>query len=156
VSLANYKSLILIEVLMKIAGLNFSFADFGPYSNVSQFLFKHPRMNREVPGKKFLKEELGLTGMEVSINRLPPAASMPFSHKHRENEELYIFLKGAGEFCVDGKWIQVQEGSVVRVAPEGVRTWRSSSNEELLFIVIQAKAGTMNDHTIQDGVRVED
>jgi mannose-6-phosphate isomerase-like protein (cupin superfamily) len=141
---------------MKKVGLNFSFANLGPFSKVSQFLFKHPKFAKEFSGKKFLKEDLGLTSMEVSINRFPPSISIPFSHKHRENEELYIFLKGSGEFCVDGEWMPVQEGSVVRVSPEGVRKWRSSSNEELLFIVIQAKAGTMQDHTIQDGIRVED
>lgn len=38
------------------------------------------------------------------------------------------------------------------MAPNGVRTWRSSSSEELLFIVIQAKAGTLEDGSIHDGI----
>jgi len=70
-------------------------------------------------------------------------------------EELYIFLKGKGKFCVDGDWFEVQEGSVIKVAPNGIRTWRSSSSEELLFIVIQAKAGTLEGGSIQDGIPVK-
>ncbi len=140
---------------MKKIGNNFSFIDFGPFEKVDQYFFKHPKLIEEVAGKQFLKEELGLTSMEVSLNKFPAGTSMPFSHKHRENEELYLFLKGKGEFCVDGDWFEVQEGSAIKVAPNGVRTWRSSSSEELLFIVIQAKAGTLGGGSIQDGIPVK-
>lgn len=139
---------------MKKSGSNFSFADFGPFANTEQHLFEHPKLEKEVGGKKFLKEELELTSMEVSINKFPPGISMPFTHKHRENEELYLFLSGKGEFCVDGEWFDVQEGSAVRVSPEGARTWRSSKTDELIFIVIQAKAGTMKKSNIEDGIPV--
>ena len=140
---------------MKKIGNNFSFIDFGPFEKLDQYFFKHPKLTEGVAGKQFLKEELGLTSMEVSLNKFPAGTSMPFSHKHRENEELYIFLKGKGEFCVDGNWFEVQEGSAIRVAPNGVRTWRSSSSEELLFIVIQAKAGTLEGSSIQDGIPIK-
>jgi len=140
---------------MKKIGNNFSFIDFGPFENVDQYSFKHPKLTEEVAGKQFLKDELGLTSMEVSLNKFPAGTSMPFSHKHRKNEELYIFLKGKGKFCVDGDWFEVQEGSVIKVAPNGIRTWRSSSSEELLFIVIQAKAGTLEGGSIQDGIPVK-
>lgn len=140
---------------MKKSGNNFSFIDFGPFEKMDQYSFKHPKLTEEVAGKQFLKEALGLTSMEVSLNKFPAGTSMPFSHKHRENEELYLFLKGKGEFCVDGDWFEVQEGSAIKVAPNGVRTWRSSSSEELLFIVIQAKAGTLKGGSIQDGIPVK-
>ncbi|HEU5280470.1 MAG TPA: cupin domain-containing protein [Gammaproteobacteria bacterium] len=139
---------------MKKIGNNFSFIDFGPFEKMDQYSFKHPKLPEDVAGKQFLKGELDLTGMEVSLNKFPAGTSMPFSHKHRENEEFYIFLKGKGEFCVDGDWFDVQEGSAIRVAPKGVRTWRSSSSEELLFIVIQAKAGSFEGDSIQDGIPV--
>lgn len=137
---------------MKKSGRNFSFSELGSFANTDQHFFEHPKLAKKVAGKKFLKEELDLTSMEVSINKFPPDNAMPFSHKHRENEELYLFLKGKGEFCVDGEWFDVQEGSAVRVSPDGVRTWRSSKSDELIFIVIQAKAGTMKESTIEDGI----
>lgn len=140
---------------MKKTGDNFSFIDFGPLEKMDQYFFKHPKLTEEFAGKQFLKEQLGLTSMEVSFNKFPAGTSMPFSHKHSENEELYLFLKGKGKFCVDGDWFEVQEGSAIKVAPNGVRTWRSSSSEELLFIVIQAKAGTLEGNSIQDGIPVK-
>ncbi len=140
---------------MKKIGDNFSFAELGPFEKIDQYIFKHPKLTEGVAGKKFLKEELGLTSMEVSLNKFPAGTSMPFGHKHRANEELYLFLKGKGEFCVDGEWFEVQEGSAIKVAPNGVRTWRSSASEELLFIVIQAKAWTLGEDSIQDGILVK-
>lgn len=139
---------------MKKSGNNFSFTDLGPFTNIGQHFFEHPKLAKKVAGKKFLREELDLTSMEVSINKLSSGDSMPFTHKHSENEELYLFLKGKGEFCVDGEWFDVQEGSAVRVSPDGARTWRSSKTDELIFIVIQAKAGTMSGSTIEDGLPV--
>ena len=139
---------------MKKTGVHFSLANFGPFEKVDQYTFKHPKLATGVPGKQFLKEALGLTGMDVSFNKLPAGVSMPFSHKHRENEELYLVLKGKGEFCVDGDWFHVQEGSAIKVAPDGVRTWRSSPDEALVFIVIQAKADSMEGVSIEDGVPV--
>lgn len=133
---------------------NFSFIDLGHFAKIDQYLFSHPKLEKTA-GKKFLKDELGLSGMEISINKLSPGESVPFSHKHQENEEFYLFLRGHGEFCVDGEWFKVQEGSAIRVAPNGVRTWKNSSTDDLIFIVIQAKVGTMPGSTIADGVLVK-
>lgn len=134
---------------------NFSFFNLSSFTNIGQYLFTHPKLTKKVAGKKFLKDELGLTSMEISINKFSPGESMPFSHKHKENEELYLFLQGRGEFCVDGEWFDVQEGSAIRVAPDAIRTWKNSSSEDLIFIVIQAKAGTMLGNTIEDGILVK-
>ena len=50
-----------------------------------------------------LHDELGLTGCEVSVNDLPAGAAVPFVHAHRQNEELYGILSGAGEIWLDGE-----------------------------------------------------
>jgi uncharacterized cupin superfamily protein len=49
-------------------------------------------------GKYMIGQELGLTGCEVSLNRLPAGKGMPIVHTHKKNEELYIVLKGSGIF----------------------------------------------------------
>lgn len=53
---------------------------------------------------------------------------------------------------VDGELRDVREGSVIRVAPDGVRTWRNHSQEDLYYIVIQAMAASMSATAIEDGV----
>jgi mannose-6-phosphate isomerase-like protein (cupin superfamily) len=109
-----------------------------------------------VEGKLFLKQVLGLTSSEISFNSLPAGKSVPFYHKHRVNEEIYVFLSGQGEFQVDDQVCWVHEGTVLRIDPEGVRRLHNSSTEQdLLYVVIQARANSQTDHTIQDGVLVQ-
>ena len=93
-------------------------------------------------GKHFIGSELGLTGCEVSLNRLPAGKGMPFVHTHTKNEELYIVLRGSGIFYVDGEEFPIQEGSLIRVAPAGERAWKAGE-EDLYFICIQAGAGSL-------------
>ena len=101
----------------------------------------HPKLGR-VPGKHFLQESLGLTGLEISVNAFPAGRVFPVRHHHRENEEVYLFLSGSGEFEVDGEVLPIGPGSVVRIAPEGVRGFRCLGADPLTFVCIQARAGS--------------
>lgn len=135
------------------SGKNFSYAQVGSFTELDRYAFFHPiGKGRGFPGKLFLKTPLQLTGMEISLNKLPAGQALPFYHQHREHEELYLFLQGKGQFQIDDAIIDVQEGTTIRVAPEGVRTWRNHSREDLYYIVIQAKAGTLSANDIEDGV----
>lgn len=128
----------------------------GPLAEWSRWTFQHPALPFVAPGKLFLSVPLGLTGMEVSLNLLPPGEGMPFGHRHRKNEELYIFFGGSGEMTLDGETFPIREGTTVRVAPPVVRTWRNTGAGPLLYAVIQARAGSMPGGTIEDGEVVED
>ena len=99
---------------------SFSVIRTGRLDDWRDYVFEHPKVPI-TSGKLFLKELLNLSGMEISVNRLAPGEGIPFRHKHRENEEVYIFVRGRGQFQVDGEVFDVEEGSVVRVAPAGVR-----------------------------------
>lgn len=134
---------------------NYTAAHLGPFEKLNQYKFSHEGLPMEIEGKIFLNELLKLSSAEVSLNRYPPNTSMPFYHRHQANEEIYIFIRGSGEFQVDGEIIPVTEGSVVAVAPNGSRCWRSLSEEPLHFIVIQAPAGQYNTGvSINDGIGV--
>jgi hypothetical protein len=61
-------------------------------------------------GKFFLGKPLGLTGCEVSLNRLPAGKGMSFVHAHKRNEEVYIVLRGKGIFYIDGEEFPIEEG----------------------------------------------
>lgn len=127
-------------------GNHYSMAEAGPFHDLVN-ASKEP-----VPGKYFLKDRLGLTGIEVSLNQLPEGGSIPFYHAHLENEELYVFTGGKGQFQVDGRTIDVKEGTTIRVAPAGERTLRNTGNGDLYFIVIQARANSLRQWVQTDGV----
>lgn len=105
-------------------------------------------------GKYFIGQDIGLTGSEVSINCLPAGQSVPFVHAHKKNEELYIITGGNGTFFVDGEEFPVQEGSLIRVAPNGQRACKAG-DKNLYFICIQAQKGSLEQATMQDGIIVE-
>jgi mannose-6-phosphate isomerase-like protein (cupin superfamily) len=132
-------------------GANFSLVHLGATEDLRQYRFQHPKLPVAVPGKVFLQELIGLTGMEISFGLMPAGKSMPFHHKHRRNEEVYLFLRGRGQFQIDGEIHEVREGTVIRVAPAGVRAWRNHSSEDLFYVVIQARAGTIEGGTTTDG-----
>jgi mannose-6-phosphate isomerase-like protein (cupin superfamily) len=104
----------------------------------------------DIPGKLFLKDILGLSGCEISINSMAAGASMPIYHRHQQNEEVYIFIKGRGQVQVDGEVINVQEGSIVRIAPAGERVWRNNSSEALLYIIVQVRENSLNQYGLGD------
>jgi mannose-6-phosphate isomerase-like protein (cupin superfamily) len=138
----------------RVEGQNFTVAHVGKWADLDQYTFQHPKLPGTYPGKLFLKNVLKLTGMEVSLNKVPQGTQLPFYHKHQEHEELYLFIKGKGQFQIDGEVVDVREGTVIRVAPDGVRTWRNNSSEDLYFVVIQAKAGSVSKENISDGIGV--
>jgi mannose-6-phosphate isomerase-like protein (cupin superfamily) len=134
---------------------HFSVVDLGAFAHLDRFTFK-AEGKPELEGKIFLKELLGLTSAEISVNSLPMGKSIPFYHKHRLNEEIYIFLRGKGEFQVDGMVFPVHEGVMVRVDPEGERCLRNTSTElDLYWIVVQSRRGSYEGDTIQDGYGVQ-
>ncbi|MGE3803076.1 MAG: cupin domain-containing protein [Gemmataceae bacterium] len=136
------------------SGANFSLVKLGGSDELKRYGIRHPLSRATVHGKVFLKQLLDLTGMEISFGSMPPHAAVPFHHKHQENEEVYLFLGGRGQMQIDGDIIDVEEGTAVRIAPEGVRTWRNTSDQELFYIVIQARAGSLQRWTGTDGLPV--
>lgn len=106
----------------------------------------------EITEKIFLHDDLHLTGSEISINHVEKGFEFPFLHKHKNNEEVYIILKGEGTISVDNEEFQVKEGSIVRIAPEGIRTLRNSTQSDMIFIVIQTQGNSLEGYTMTDGI----
>jgi mannose-6-phosphate isomerase-like protein (cupin superfamily) len=103
-----------------------------------------------------LKETLGMTGAEISLNRLGAGQASPFIHKHRENEEVYLVLSGRGEFWLDGEIIPVSEGSCLRVSPSVGRSMRASADSALVYACVQAAENSLKGYTKTDGVLLEE
>ena len=109
-----------------------------------------PERDVVFPGKRFLKDALNLTSCEISLNSLKPGEGMPFCHSHIRNEEVYVFLKGEGEFQVDDDLFTVRAGSTLRVSPEGERAWRNTGEDDLVFLVVQAENNSLQQYTAED------
>jgi mannose-6-phosphate isomerase-like protein (cupin superfamily) len=135
-------------------GTNYTAIDIGALDKLSDYSFIHPKLGHTVESKLFVGELLKSTGSEVSFMELPSKTIVSFLHKHKKHEEIYIFLKGTGHFQVDDVF-PIKEGSLVRVSPNGSRTLSNSSENSMIYMVIQTVADTLNSYNISDGYRLE-
>lgn len=134
--------------------LNYTAINLGNLNDLMEYSLIHPVNKQEIEGKVFLKDATKATGSEISFNSLPPRSEQPYFHIHYKNEETYIILKGYGFFQVDGKCFDIKEGSVIRVAPDGIRGIRNSSDDIMIYAVIQSKENSLEEYTTDDGKRV--
>lgn len=104
----------------------------------------------EFEGKQFVKDATGATSCEISFGTLPTGGSVPFFHSHRDNEENYVILSGAGRFQVDDEVFDIAEGSVIRVSTGCDRNLKCTSAEPMTYICIQAKEGSLGGYTMTD------
>ena len=57
----------------------------------------------------------------LSYQRIPPGYRFPYGHTHKQQEELYVVVRGSGRMKLDDEIVEVEEWDVVRVPPG---TWR--------------------------------
>lgn len=130
---------------------NFHAADFGKLNELNDYVLElGPDV--KIPGKVFGGTTLGATGGEFSFQLFQPGTESGFLHTHKQHEELYFFLSGTGEFQVDDQVFPVQEGSVVRVSPDGRRSVRNNGTSPLLMLCVQYKGNTFTAEDATDGV----
>ena len=133
---------------------NYTAVNIGGLQDIMSYSLIHPKLRTEIKGKVFLKDPTHSTGTEISFSALHPKSELGYFHKHTKDEETYIILKGSGYYHVDEDCFPVQEGSVIRVAPDGVRSLCNTSDEYMLYICIQAKQNSLEEYTTEDGKRV--
>ncbi len=134
---------------------NYTAVNIGSFDELQEYSFVHPKNGQTVTGKVFLKELTQSTGTEISFTTIAPGKELGYFHIHNKDEETYIILKGSGYYQVDGDCFPVRQGSVIRVAPEGVRSLCNTSEEEMAYICIQSKQNSLDEYSTDDGQRVE-
>jgi mannose-6-phosphate isomerase-like protein (cupin superfamily) len=133
---------------------NYTAINIGSLKEINTYSLIHPKLGTEIKGKVFMKEPTNATGTEISFTVIPPKSELGYFHFHYKDEETYIILRGSGWYQVDKDCFPVKEGSVIRVAPGGVRSLCNTSEDEMVYICIQAKENSLEEYTTDDGKRV--
>ena len=71
---------------------------------------------------RFLRSDVAAERSGVSRQRLRPNTRLPFGHRHRDQEELYVVTSGSGWIKLDDDVLELRAGDVVRIAPEVARS----------------------------------
>lgn len=133
---------------------NYSAVNIGKLNEAGKYSLVHPKLKYEIKGKVFLKDSTKSTGTEISFTTIPPKSELGYFHKHNKDEETYIIIEGSGYYQIDDDCFPIEEGSIIRVAPEGVRSLCNTSEGNMVFICIQSKENSLEEHTTEDGKRV--
>lgn len=99
---------------------------------------------------RFARQALGSPELGVSRFTYEPGARMPWGHRHRVQEEVYVVVSGTGRAKLDGEIIEVSGGDAIRVAPSVARSFEAGPDGmELICIGGRKPDGP-------DGEKVED
>ena len=112
----------------------------------------YTKINIGNEGRTELHEALGLTGAEISVNRLPAGAGVPFVHAHKQNEEIYGILSGKGKVELDGEEIALSAGDWLKIAPTAKRRFSAADDEGITFVCIQVKENSLGGFTADDAI----
>jgi gentisate 1,2-dioxygenase len=106
------------------------------------------------PGLEFrhASKALGLEQCGLCYQRIPPDYRFPYGHTHKEQEEIYVVVRGSGRMKLDDEIVEVKGWDVVRVPPG---TWRGyeSGPEGLEILVFGAPNLGENPRDDVDGQR---
>jgi quercetin dioxygenase-like cupin family protein len=70
---------------------------------------------------RMARKHLDSEHLGVSYFRYGPGFRSPAGHRHREQEEAYVVVSGAGRARLDDDVVDVRQWDVIRVAPQTVR-----------------------------------
>ncbi len=72
---------------------------------------------------RFGRGPMGARDIGISHFRYGPNVRSPVGHKHREQEEAYLVVRGSGRVMLDGELSEVREWDLIRVSPDVVRAF---------------------------------
>jgi mannose-6-phosphate isomerase-like protein (cupin superfamily) len=97
-----------------------------------------PDVLGDYPGEmRMTTSEVGAQQVALTYRRMPAqtGGKGSYGHAHRTQEELYLVLSGTLQFKLDDDVLEVPGRSVVRVAPEVVRSvWNEGPEDAELVI----------------------
>ena len=70
---------------------------------------------------RFARGSLGLQKSGLSYQRLAPGFRVPWGHKHKQQEEVYILLSGTARAKLGEELVELRAWDVLRVPPETMR-----------------------------------
>ena len=77
----------------------------------------------------------------LSYQRLAPNFRIPFAHRHREQEEMYVLVSGSGRIKLDDEVLELKQWDAVRIAKETMRNFEAGPDGAELLVFGAGAAG---------------
>jgi uncharacterized cupin superfamily protein len=92
---------------------------------------------------------LGLQNSGVSYQRLAPNLRLPFGHKHRNQEEVYVLVGGSVRVKLDDDVVDLKPFDAVRVAKDTMRGFEAGPEGAELIAIGAPNTGPGDADTVQ-------
>ena len=97
-------------------------------------------------GRRPLESEIVAVSRETPV----PGFRVQFGHRHRDQEEIYVVLRGSGRIKIDDEVLDLQQGDVVRFG-RGVWRCTEAGPEGLQYLAVGAPVSDEDDSEIEQG-----
>jgi quercetin dioxygenase-like cupin family protein len=77
---------------------------------------------------RFARGALGSPELGVSRFTYEAGARMPWGHRHKQQDEVYVVVAGSGRAKLDDEIIQLRTWDVLRVAPAVMRSFEAGAD----------------------------
>jgi mannose-6-phosphate isomerase-like protein (cupin superfamily) len=93
---------------------------------------------------RFARKALDAKNVGISYQRLQPNTRIPFAHRHKTQEEIYVVLSGSGRAKLEDEIVELRAWDALRVDKETTRGFESGP-DGMELLAIGAPVGEGND-----------
>ena len=96
----------------------------GDYTKVNLRQVENQAPKFDMPDEmqaRFARRPIEGETLGVSLFTLDPNFRIPFGHKHSEQEEVYVVIRGSGRVKVDDEVVELREGDAIRFGVDTMR-----------------------------------
>ena len=110
-----------------------------------------PDVSGDYPGEMRMTAagDLGNEQLAFMWRRMPAqtGGKGSYGHRHKEHEEIYLVLEGTVQFKLEEEILDLGPGSVVRCAPEVVRSVWNEGPDDVVLVVFGPRSDDPRDDT---------
>lgn len=99
---------------------------------------------------RFARVPLGLQNSGISYQRLAPNFRVPFGHKHKRQEEVYVVVNGSLRMKLGDDVVDLEQWDAIRVPKDTMRSFESGP-EGVEVIAIGAPNTGPGDADVEQG-----
>jgi uncharacterized cupin superfamily protein len=93
---------------------------------------------------------LGLQNSGISYQRLAPNFRLPFGHKHKQQEEVYVLVSGSGRMKIEDEIRDLKPWDAVRLHRDTVRSFEAGDKGAEFIAIGAPNTGPGDAEMIQD------
>ncbi len=98
---------------------------------------------------RFARREIGGKTLGLSLMKLAPGFRIPFGHKHTEQEEVYVVVRGSGRIKVEDEVVEVSEWDAIRLDVDTMRDVEAGP-DGIEFLAFAVGENPMDAEMVQD------